>query len=261
MNALDKQITKDDIQTFIFVHEQDIVAFYEKINKFKEIKDYKYVFLGNKNVDNIRDLENVIIARELENNLEEYPKMCAYSGWYVLFKNNIVTKDYVNLFEYDVILHDEFNDKMIDIINEDQNISFYGFKPFNVNSCFLDNSNLNGKLEEYYSNLRRKINNKCLSRNIFLWSTTSNCTMKNEFFYNYMKDNEDIFMWMKDKPSVGHELERNLSIYQILNDEIEVLYVTGILTHFQLDSHKTQGVFNENYIQNLKKMNDELYKF
>lgn len=252
-------INNNDFQTFIFIHDQDIILYYEEINKFKSIGDYKYVFLGGGKIDKLNKLNNILIARDLLFNLEEYPNMCAYSGWYVLYKNNLITKKYVNLLEYDIIIVDDFIERMIEIVNKSPDISLYGFKPFNINNCFLFNSNLRGKLNQYYPDLHRKINNKCILRGINLWSTTSNCTMKNDFFYRYMNDSNDIFLWMKNEPSVGHELERNLSIYQIMHDDIDILYVNNLLNHFQLDSHKTQGVFNENYIEILKN-NHELLK-
>ena len=245
----------NNIQTFVFVHDQDIVEYYENIKKFNNIPNFKYVFLGNGSIEKIYGIDNLIIARDLPYNLENYPKMCAYSGWYVLYKNNLIDHEYVNLLEYDVNLNVNFIPNILNIINSDQSIDFYGYVPFSINNCFLVNENLKGKLNEYYPDLERKINNKCFKRYITEWSSTSNSTMKKDFFYRYMTESENIFLWMKDFQSVGHELERNLSIFQILNEDVEVKYIKGMLNHFQLDSHKTQGIFNQNYKEIIKIFN------
>jgi len=79
---------KKDRETFIFVHDQDIIIEFEKNNKFSSITNYKYVFLGFGDISLLSGTDIIIYAKDLPYNLELYPKMCAYSGWYVLYKNN-----------------------------------------------------------------------------------------------------------------------------------------------------------------------------
>jgi hypothetical protein len=241
-------MNKIGIETYIFVHDKEIISLYENSNKFSSLGDYKYVFLGDGDIDGLKNYNNIIIARDLPYNLESYPKMCAYSGWYVLYKNNLIKSKIVNLFEYDVVLIKDFINKLISLIKD--GIDFYGYVPLDINVNFLDNPSWSGRLDEFYGDLKRKVWNKCFSRDIELWSATSNVTMTNEFFYRYMTESEDLFNWIKEYQSAGHELERNLSVYQILHSDINVKYVSNALTHYQLDSHKTQGIF--------KKDNDEI---
>lgn len=238
-----------DIQTFIFVHDQKIIKSYEDSNKFSNIGDYKYVFLGSGDIDMLTTYNNIIIARDLNFNIENHTKMCAYSGWYVLYKNKLVTSKIVNLFEYDIVLSNDYIIKLTKTIKND--IDFYGYKPLSIDINFLDNPNWSGKLNEYFTDLQRKVKNKCIGKEIELWSTTSNVTMTNDFFYKYMSDSEELFFWMKEFDSAGHELERYLSVYQILKNS-NVKYIENVLTHYQLDSHKTQGIFRSD--------NDEIIK-
>ena len=44
---------KNKIGTFIFVHDQTIVVDYINHNKFKQLSDVKYVFVGNNDTSNI----------------------------------------------------------------------------------------------------------------------------------------------------------------------------------------------------------------
>lgn len=89
-------------QTFIFVHDQQIVVDYIRAGKFAELPSVQYVFLGHRPVDLIRDLPGVVIARELKHNIEHLPNLVAWTGWYAVVRNGLVTADIVNLFEYDV---------------------------------------------------------------------------------------------------------------------------------------------------------------
>ncbi len=96
---------KELSETFIFVHDQDIVLEFESSNKLSNLYKYKYVFLGNRPIDKIGYLSNLIIARNYEDNIEQYPLFTSYTGWYCLWKNNLINTKYINLFEYDTILN------------------------------------------------------------------------------------------------------------------------------------------------------------
>jgi hypothetical protein len=88
--------------TFIFVHDQQIVLDYLAAGKFSGLPDVKYCFLGMRPTDRIEHLPNVIIARNLPDNIEHFPNLVAWTGWYALVRNDLITTHYVNLFEYDV---------------------------------------------------------------------------------------------------------------------------------------------------------------
>lgn len=89
-------------QTFIFVHDQQIVLDYIAAGKFSDLPDVKYVFLGMRPTDQIGHLPNVIIARDLPDNIEHLPNLVAWTGWYALVCNDLIKTELVNLFEYDV---------------------------------------------------------------------------------------------------------------------------------------------------------------
>lgn len=58
LDILDKSLS----DTFIFVHDQELIVEFENSNKFKDLYNYTYVFLGNRPTDKINDLTNLIIA-------------------------------------------------------------------------------------------------------------------------------------------------------------------------------------------------------
>jgi hypothetical protein len=91
--------------TFIFVHDQHIVLDYLAAGKFNDLPEVKYVFLGMRPTDQIEhlvDMGKVIIARNLPDNIEHFPNLVAWTGWYALVRNQLITTHFVNLFEYDV---------------------------------------------------------------------------------------------------------------------------------------------------------------
>jgi len=240
-----------DIDTLIFVHDQDIILSYENNKKFACFEDYKYIFLGMNDISKLSNIKNIIYARDLDSNMESYPKMCVYSGWYALFKNNLITKKFTNFFEYDISIVPDFALKQSELISDDD---IYGYLPMKIDSGFIGNPSWSGKLNEFYDNLQYTISEKQLANSIDTWSSTSNITMKKEFFYKYMNDSEALFDWIKGYDSVGHELERNLSVYYILNDNVKVSFLTGMISHYQLDSHKTQGIITKNYKTIIKRL-------
>ena len=62
-----------NIKSYIFIHDQDILLHCESVNNFNNLGNYIYVFLGNGNIDKLNNIKNIIIARDLPNNLENYP--------------------------------------------------------------------------------------------------------------------------------------------------------------------------------------------
>lgn len=246
------------IETFIFVHDQNIIVDYEQNNKFKDFDDYKYVFLGFGDTTKLVDLTNIIYAKDLKYNLEKYNKMCAYSGWYVLFMNELVTADYVNLFEYDVTICDNFINKLSDEISD--YIDIYSYVPMDIRIEFITNPLWISDLAKFYSfkkktNLIKEVSDKIIENNIGIWASTSNVTLNSDFFYDYMNDVCEIFEWMKQWNSVGHGLERLLAIYLILNNKTNIKYFNHLIKHYQLDSHKTQH-HSVNFENSLKKLSN-----
>ena len=46
------------VDTFIFIHDQEIVLDFINKNKFKDFENFKWVFLGNKPYDKIENIDN-----------------------------------------------------------------------------------------------------------------------------------------------------------------------------------------------------------
>ena len=241
---LDITDTEYDNETFICVHDQNIILDYEKSSKFSVLKNYRYIFLGDRPTDLIQNNSKVIIARNYEFNLEDYPYFTAFTGWYLLWKNKLTTTKYVTLLEYDTIVTENFEQIISKMIYE--NKPMIGYVPVSVNNYhYIQNKNwvehiFKGISDVYKMNIETKLKS-IISKNPNLnWSSTSNVTFRNDIFNDFMKWFEPLIPHLKDTKTSGHAFERAVSFYYLIKNK-EMVLTNGVIKHVQMDSHKTQG--------------------
>ncbi len=246
-NDLPIDITNQNIcETFIFCHDQDIILDYESNGKFNHLTKYKYIFLGNRDTNKVENNDKVIIAKNLSYNIEEYPNINSFTGWYALWKNNLITTPYVNLFEYDIVLNKQF-DQIVSKFIYDKN-KLLGYIPTQCsNYHFIDNKQwveelFNSIKKVYRIDLERTIRQQMNKSPNMLWSSTSNTTMDVSFFKEYMTWFEPLFNEIKHSLTAGHAHERSITFFGLLKKE-HVVILNNILKHYQLNSHGTQGHF------------------
>jgi hypothetical protein len=253
---LAKERLEEKCDTYIFVHDQNIIIDFIRNGKFSELDNLKYVFLGNREIDKIQDLKNVIISRNLPIQIESYPNLTSFTGWYALWKNDLINSEYVNLFEYDINLTDTFARNVYEKISENSNI--IGYIPFETSDpAFIDNPKWSLELiqsifEKYGIDARKKI--KSLPKN-YGCSITSNHTFRRDIFEDYMRWIEPMIDDIKISFFSGQQAERSIMIYYILN-RIKVDMITDVLSHFQFDTHRTQDISALKKIENYNKLFD-----
>lgn len=244
--------------TFIFCHDQDIILNYIEKGKFSSLSNLKYMFLGNRPTDKIEGREDVIIARSLEYNMEEYSTLNAFTGWYALWKNNLITTKYVNLFEYDLITHENLGQIISKFVYEDA--PMVGYIPFPCsNFHFIDNKDWVGEFfdavkQVYNLDLEKTIRFYMRGNPNMMWSSTSNSTMSYDYFNSYMMWFIPISELIKSSRTAGHAHERSISFYYIVS-KINVMLTQGLIKHYQMDSHGTQGHYVD-YDKNIKELTE-----
>ena len=230
------------VSTFIFVHDQNIILDYLKINKFGNLDDYKWVFLGNNPYDKIKNLDNLIISRNLPDNIEQYPKLTSFTGWYSLVKNNLIKSDYVNFFEYDIILNPKFLNRNKNLIQK--NYDFIGYFPMPITDVvYLEHSQYTDLL---ISSIHKKTNfnmlgylNDLIRLNPKLtWSSSSNSTWRYEILLDYVNWFTNFIEDIKDSQYCGHMHERSISFFYYIKN-LKVKIDSGLMTHVQMNSHGT----------------------
>ncbi len=205
--------------TYLFVHDQDILRNMEENHLLlRYFPKYKWVFLGHRSIDNIKEYHsNIILARDYDDNIEEYPNAVAYTGWYLLYKNNIINDEYVNLFEYDIKVLENRN-----IPREVYDIAY--FKQLPISRGFKELASLSSQFDETVELYD-------------YWMPTTNLSFRVETFNHYMQWFHDYcFDGIKNDKQVGHILERFPSYYSMLN-RLSPLYIPNLLKHFQINSH------------------------
>jgi len=236
-------------QTFIFVHDQNIILDYENHKKFNSIDNLTYIFLGQGDTEKISDKKNVLIARNYNDNLEQYPKLVSFTGWYLIWKNNLYNAEVINLFEYDINL----SENMSQVNQEIENMDIIGYIPFNVHDYVIFKKEIYAR--NLISSVKKNYNIDLLSKideldKNYICSMTSNHTFKTDCFEKYMNWVSPIVEDIKNSEMSGHEIERSIAAFYLLND-VKHKVIPNVLSHFQLDSHQTQGLYkNEDFYKN-----------
>jgi hypothetical protein len=204
-------------QTFIFVHDQHIVLDYIEAGKFDQLPDVQYVFLGQRPVDLLDQFvgeKKVIVARNLPDNIEHYPNLVAWTGWYLIARNGLITADLVNLFEYDV-----------NLLGWKQPMASAGY----FWHPYADATWWN------YNGIKSELRRLEVSVSSDPLPMTSNYTLFADKIYpfiNTLMASEFDF----EHDQAGHIVERYCSAYFQFK-----VTAAGGLTHLYADSHGTQG--------------------
>jgi hypothetical protein len=197
-------------------------------------------------------LTNVIISRDLPINIEEYPKLTSFTGWYSIWKNKLYDSDYINLFEYDINIVDNFNEIIKNTILDD--IDVIGYIPLNVHHYnFI-------KHKPWCIDLLNSIN-RIYKTNVDLFvdflpvdkvcSVTSNHTFSVKSFESYMNWVAPMVDDIKNSKLSGHQIERSISLFYLLNNK-KYKILPDVLDHFQFDSHQTQNIGQDKFKNNYK---------
>lgn len=230
------------IDTYIFVHDQNIILDNEKNKKYNNLTNYTYVFLGDKDTSLLKDNSKVIIAKNLEYNLENYPKLTAFTGWYALYKNNIIKpNNEILLLEYDIDIVDNFEDVIIKSPNlSSKIIGFIGANPRGYD--FINNpkyiNSISNAIKKIYDIDIVGFTKEIIKTKNIKWMCSNNVLFKYDTFISYMEWFEPLINEIKEDVYSGHNQERCTTLYALFND-IEFNIEKGILKHYFLDSQKT----------------------
>jgi hypothetical protein len=244
-------------QTFIFIHDQDLLLEFERNHKFSNLQgSVYYMFLGNRPVYKVINKSNVYVARMLTNNIEEHKYFSSYTGWYAVFHNNLIKADIVNLFEYDINYVANINE-VIDAMIE--GVDMIGYIPLFMRDYELYKNTKWSKeiiesIEKHYGiKIPELIEGELSNNPIKKWCATSNYTFTKPTFVEYMRWFAPIEQDLIELKNSGHAHERSITYFQLMCNK-KIRKTKDIIEHFQLNSHGTQTHDNEtNAIEKLIK--------
>lgn len=197
-------------------------------------KNHYIMFVGDNEIDEkYSSYSKLIIARNLENNIEYEKKLLTFTAWYAISKNNLfIEYEYICILEYDVDLVDNFENIITDECNKTtcnvvSFINHYVDGMYNDIDCdvlrsYLTFQDINPYFEDY----------------IIYWGSSSNqCVRRSilcdfvDFYYNsysiIKSDHYSNLSWYH---------ERVFMIY-LKHKNIEYTSIENILGHSQSNSH------------------------
>ncbi|MFU1477591.1 hypothetical protein ACM25N_07745 [Roseovarius sp. C7] len=229
----------------VTIHDQELLIAYEAERKFAELNaPLTYVFVGHGPTDMVAELPNVIIARDLEENIETHKYLVDFTCWYALVQNKIPSCEFLALIQYDVSIAPNFVEKSIACLqNAPQTV--LGYVPLSMNDRNFIRDNMGSEpLNEacrvvYGVDIHRLLKSHISLSEDKLWPTTNNVAMHRETLKDFVRWFTPLAMHMGNQKPAGHAFERAIKLYSILSGRANS-YVDDVLSHYQLNSHETQ---------------------
>jgi hypothetical protein len=245
----------------VTIHDQDLLLDYEKQGKFAtQPSEVTYIFVGRGPIDKLDGIKNIVVARDLADNIEDHKYLVDFTSWYAIVCNDIAIGDVVSLIQYDVVISPDFCSGTASMMAEHpQGILGYSPVPMKSRDFVRDNMGyapLRAAVKQVYG-LDIKPLLRMYQRNSTdkEWPATNNVAMSRETLRDFVRWFTPLALAMGNHKPVGHAFERAIKVYSILSGRKNT-YAPELLRHYQLNSHQTQDfvrddpTFRENLVQN-----------
>ncbi|TAK47638.1 MAG: hypothetical protein EPO23_11485 [Xanthobacteraceae bacterium] len=242
------------LKTFITVHDQDIILDSETSGKFsRRLSDYQYVFVGSRDCEKVRR-KNVVIARELPDNIEPENFFVDFTAWYAIVRNDLADDAIVSLIQYDTAMTETFEAETVSTAAENPNCILGYIPESTTDENFLRNNMgaapLTNALKDVYGvSLDEVMKNDVPGSAKRSWPATNNVCMTPGILRAFVDWFEPMIGHIGNQPHAGHAFERSIKIFS-QHAGIPIIYLPHVMTHFQVNSHGTQNF--ENRYENFK---------
>lgn len=188
-----------------------------------------FVSQNDLNID-INKHKNIIIVRELKDNIENYPILLSFTAWYAISKNKLFSdKEYLCIFEYDVHIDNSFLQKIDKSIKDHQP------------NCLSFVRNLDGHKFEADINIHniRLFVDEEYPQHETWYPTTNHCLKRNllDNFVNWYYPKCIYFLLKEDLIHLPWYHERLFNVYLYLY-VTKKMYIEGLI-HIQNNSHNS----------------------
>lgn len=239
------------IPIYISVHDQDLILKLEKNNIFRNISDYKYLFLGARPVDKLSSLiDKVIVARELPDNIEYDKCLFDYTGWYALVKNDLIKTDHVAVVHYDCLLYKNFEKEIEKAFKKNKDY-FISFQPHLLTCDYFipdkyAKTAIQAVKDVFGIDIRKKIDEAIKSGDKY-WPAGGSFACSKEWLENYVDWIEKIHSILVTDPMAAHNIERTMKFFDLIFG-IKEKYLPGVMKHIFNSAHD-QIYDSENIVQ------------
>lgn len=215
------------IKIIFICHSEELVK-----KLYNTYENPTILFVGLNSLDKIV-YPDVIIVRDLQDNIEYEKSLLTFTAWYAIVKNNLFKdEEHMCILEYDVKLDKNFKENLEFLLQNDKEIDIISFVKADEFLCIDVNYNiLRGFIEskgEKYINITD------------WYATTNHCikkTILKKFVDWYYPDYLQIKNAHSQKLAFYHE---RLFYYYISSRNFKNIYMEG-LEHFYSNSH---GYYN-----------------
>lgn len=228
------------IDTFVIIHDQDLVIACEEEGRFSDLPDYKYIFVGSRDASRLELLDNVIVARDLQHNIEDYPNLVSFTGWFAVARNRLASAPWVALLEYDVRLTPDFVTETLTRLRTKP--CLVGYVPFPLSHPMYLHATpwlIPGLQSAHSIDVARIIGDHLDAGGRDEWTATTNASMSTLALASFVDWFEPVSWIIRHDPIGAHVHERTLPIFCILNG-LENSVLPDVLKHLQQRSH---GIF------------------
>lgn len=247
-------LADDELEVFVVIHDQDLLLQCEQDGRFSGIPRLRYVFVGRRPIDKLAGRSDLVIARDLADNIEQYPNLLSFTGWYAVARNNLATTRYLSLLEYDVTLQADFVSKTLVVLSERGGI--VGYVPFPLSHPMYLHATpwlIPALAEVYDIDVVRLIRHYLDGGGADLWTATSNASLS-------AADLKAVVDWIlpltrvyRHDPIGAHVHERTLKVF-CLRHGIENHHLPDLLKHAQERSHRIFALSRQEALQRASEM-------
>lgn len=233
----------NNIDYFIVCHNQESIIEFLDTQKFNMLPNYRFLFVGDRETNQLKQVSNIIVCNKLSKNIELYANLCSFTAWYAIAKNSLYNSDYLCLLEYDIEYSQELHKNNVLAISNEIRPSIYGYckAPVNHRVFYRSTPILELALHETYNiDLLSFINN--YGPQTEYWLTTSNMTMHKNVLCSFVDWYFPMIEKFKHEPMSAYVHERAIHIFSLLNN-IQLNYIKNSIKHHQKCSHNIEDVY------------------
>ena len=234
------------LEIVITVHDQKIVLEFERLGKYSDIPKYTYAFVGMGNCELIRHLRNVIVVRDLPDNIEQYKNLVDFTAWYAFAKNSLIQSKFVALLQYDTAISPKFYEQTLAYLTKEP-AKMLGYQKWPIlDANFIENNVGAAPLADalrvaYDADLYQLVERHVEAKGDIGWPSSNNLAMSSKLLSEFVDWFSPMIQLLGPNLYSGHSFERSMKIFCILNN-VENLYAPQLAHHYQLNSHGTQGL-------------------
>lgn len=230
------------VETFITVHDVDLIRECEERSQFHALTSYTYLFVGPRSLDGCPDVP-IVVARDFPMNVEQWPQFYDFTGWWILAKHGLIKAEHVMFLQYDMFINDPLIEERVETLLH----AGAGPIAFTAGHNLANNFMLiiDGFRETYCRAMYARGVNPDLWPAFNEWPSTQGTAWRRTEFENYMQWFYPFFEIFKNDVWAGHLAERTVKAWTEVRGT-PPQYMIGAITHHAKDCHGTGALMAGN---------------